>query len=108
LPLDSLDGLSFRQRLPDGPAFYRGAFDLTETGFTFLDMRGWGKGYAWVNGHNLGRHWSVGPQRALFVPKSFLKLGRNEVVIFDLHSAADATTAGGKVQIWDLPGLVRG
>jgi beta-galactosidase len=108
LPLDSLAGLSFGRHMPTGPAFYRATFDLKETGYTFLDMRGWGKGYAWVNGVNLGRHWSVGPQRALFVPESFLKTGTNEVVVFDLHPAAGAGIAGGKVQIWDLPGLVKG
>ncbi|WP_443750962.1 glycoside hydrolase family 35 protein [Asticcacaulis solisilvae] len=108
LPLDSLVGLSFGHAMPTGPAFYRATFDLKETGYTFLDMRGWGKGYAWVNGVNLGRHWSVGPQRALFVPESFLKIGTNEVAVFDLHPTADASIAGGKVQIWDLPGLVKG
>ena len=26
-------------------------------------MRGWGKGLAWINGHNLGWYWpSIGPQ----------------------------------------------
>jgi beta-galactosidase len=107
LPLDDLKGLSFGPGAPDGPAFYRGTFELTETGYTFLDMRGWGKGYAWINGHNLGRHWSVGPQGALFVPESFLKAGMNEVVVFDLHPAPEAGLAGGHNQIWDLPGQVK-
>jgi len=108
LPLDDLKGLDFGAGAPDGPAFYRGTFELTETGYTFLDMRGWGKGYAWVNGHNLGRHWSVGPQRALFVPESFLKSGINEVVVFDLHPSPEASLAAGSDQIWDLPGQVKG
>ncbi len=108
LPLDSLAGLAFGHAMPAGPAFYRGTFELEETGYTFLDMRGWGKGYAWVNGHNLGRHWCAGPQRALFVPESFLKIGINELIVFDLHPAADATIAGGKMQIWDMPGLAKG
>ena len=30
---------------------------------TFVSVRGWGKGLAWINGHNLGWYWpSVGPQ----------------------------------------------
>lgn len=30
---------------------------------TFVSVRGWGKGLAWVNGHNLGWYWpSIGPQ----------------------------------------------
>jgi len=108
LPVDDLKGLAFGTDAIDGPALYRGTFELTETGYTFLDMRGWGKGYAWINGHNLGRHWSVGPQRALFVPESFLKAGANDVVVFDLHPAPEASLASGRNQIWDLPGQVRG
>ncbi|MBB6251164.1 glycoside hydrolase family 35 protein [Nitrospirillum iridis] len=107
LPLDDLTGLTFQAGAGDGPAFHRGTFEVTEAGYTFLDMRGWGKGYAWVNGHNLGRHWSVGPQRSLFVPESFLKIGTNEVVVFDLHPATEGSMAGGRAQIWDLPGQVK-
>lgn len=104
IPLDDLSGLSFRSGIENGPAFYRGHFDLTKTGYSFFDMRGWGKGYVWVNGHNLGRHWSVGPQRALFVPRDFLKTGRNEVVVMDLDPVADPALSAAPHQIWDLPG----
>lgn len=107
LPLDDLSALRFSTEHVTGPAFYRDAFDLTEVGYTFLDMRGWGKGYAWVNGHNLGRHWSVGPQHALFVPAPYLKVGRNEIIVLDLHDGAERSVAGGKNQIWDRPGLVQ-
>lgn len=34
-----------------------------EIGDTYLDMSGYTKGYVWVNGHNLGRYWKVGPQQ---------------------------------------------
>jgi len=107
LPMDSVDGLKFDAVTPDGPAFYRGTFTVDEPGFTFLDMRGWGKGYVFVNGHNLGRYWSVGPQRAMFVPGPWLNSGENEVVILDLHEAGERTIAGGANEIWDLPGLVK-
>ena len=30
-------------------------------GDTYLDMSKWSKGYLWVNGHNLGRYWKIGP-----------------------------------------------
>ena len=108
LPMDNLTGLTFSAQAPDGPAFYRGTFSVEKPGFTFLDMRGWGKGYVFVNGHNLGRHWSVGPQRAMFVPGPWLKAGENEVVVLDLHESAERTLAGGANEIWDLPGLVKG
>ncbi len=108
LPLDDLEALRFGAEPAKGPAFYRGAFELKTAGYTFLDMRGWGKGYVWINGHNLGRFWDVGPQRALFVPGSWLRAGANEVVVLDLHADGERTLAGGKSQIWDRPGLVAG
>lgn len=64
------------------PAFYRGHFDLTTTGDTFLDLRRWAKGAVWINGHALGRFWNVGPQQTLYLPAPFLKKGSNEVVVF--------------------------
>jgi beta-galactosidase len=108
---DDISGLTFAAKPVAGPAFYRGTFNVTADGavpgFTFLDMRGWGKGYVFVNGHNLGRYWSVGPQRAMFVPGPWLKAGVNEVVVLDLHEAGERTLAGGQNEIWDLPGLVK-
>lgn len=65
------------------PAFYQGQFTLSKTGDTFLDMRKWGKGIVYVNGHHLGRYWSVGPQQTLYVPGVWLKKGVNEIVIFE-------------------------
>jgi beta-galactosidase len=107
LPLDDLSGLRFARKPVPGPAFYRGTFRLPQQGYTFLDLRGWGKGYVWVNGHNLGRYWSVGPQRALFVPAPWLNAGENEVIVLDLHSGAERTLAGGTTQIWDVTGAVK-
>lgn len=101
MPLDDLSGLAFSPVPTEGPAFHRGQVDLTTTGFTFLDMRGWGVGYAWVNGHNLGRHWSIGPQRHLFVPADWLRVGRNDIVVLDLAPGGIRTLAGGDSPIWD-------
>jgi beta-galactosidase len=85
LPMDDLSKLRFSQTsdaLPQGPAFYRGEFDLQDTGDTFLDTRGWGKGAVWINGHALGRLWNLGPQQTLYVPAPWLRKGRNELIIF--------------------------
>ncbi len=79
---------------PSGPAFYRGSFELSNTGDTFLDLRGWGKGTVWVNGHQLGRFWYIGPQQTLYVPGPWLRRGRNEVVVYDLVAPAHRTLAG--------------
>jgi len=94
LPMDDLSELSFGATETKGPAFYRGHFDLPETGDTFLDTRGWGKGIVWINGRNLGRFWSIGPQQTLYVPGPWLKKGRNEVIVFDLHPSKKRSLEG--------------
>jgi beta-galactosidase len=51
-------------------------------------MRSWGKGIVFVNGHHLGRYWSVGPQQTLYLPGCWLNAGENEIVIFEQQHAA--------------------
>ena len=58
---------------------------------TFIDMTTWTKGVVWVNGHNLGRFWSIGPQQTLYVPGCWLKFGENEVVILDFFGPRQAS-----------------
>ncbi len=85
LPMDDLSKIQFSKAnasLQSGPAFYRGQFDLHETGDIFLDTRGWGKGAVWINGHALGRFWNLGPQQTLYVPAPWLRTGHNEIVVF--------------------------
>lgn len=50
---------------------------------TFLDLRGWGKGVVAVNGFVLGRYWYLGPEYSLYIPASVLRLGNNDVVVFE-------------------------
>lgn len=69
---------------PNGPVFRRGFFSLEAVADTYVDMREWGKGCVWVNGHNLGRYWEIGPQQTLYVPGPWLKKGRNEIVVFEM------------------------
>lgn len=85
----------------NGPAFYRGQFQVNQIGDTFLRLEGWKKGVAWVNGFNLGRYWEAGPQKALYVPGPLLREGINEIVIFELH----ACPAAAVVQLGDQPDL---
>ncbi|HEU4586906.1 MAG TPA: beta galactosidase jelly roll domain-containing protein, partial [Gemmatimonadaceae bacterium] len=97
LPFDSLGGITFRRASLDGahgPALYRGTFSIDHPGDTFLDMRGWGKGTVWVNGHQLGRFWDIGPQQTLYVPAPWLKAGANEVTVFDLDVPRRRSLAG--------------
>lgn len=65
------------------PALYSGEFEINKIGDVFLDMREWGKGIVFVNGHNLGRYWKVGPQQTLYLPGCWLQKGKNTVVIFE-------------------------
>ena len=63
-----------------GPAMYKAIVTLNEDlQDTYLDMRQWGKGCAFINGFNLGRYWHVGPTRTLYIPAPLLKQGDNEV-----------------------------
>lgn len=98
LPLDAPQLAALRFGPPDPAAppgkFFRGTLDVAAPGDTFLDMSGWKKGVVWVNGHNLGRFWDIGPQKRLYCPAPFLKTGRNEVVVLDLHRAAPAAVRG--------------
>lgn len=65
--------------------FFQGSFDLSQTGDTYFDMSGYSKGVLYVNGHNLGRFWNIGPQQRLYCPAGFLKKGKNEILVFDFH-----------------------
>ncbi len=74
--------------------FFRGYFTLEETGDTFFDLSNYVKGMVYVNGHNLGRYWYIGPQQRLYCPASWLKKGKNEIVVFDLHKNEPADLWG--------------
>jgi len=104
LPLDDLSGLTFQSAAdPNGqqaPTFYRGYVEVDEPADTFLNMEGWTKGVAYINGFNLGRYWEIGPQKTLYVPAPLLRAGRNELIIFELHGAKDAV-----VTLQDYPEL---
>jgi len=86
LPFREVKGMQLKKGVDGGnaPVIRRGSFDLPVVGDTYLDMRQWGKGVVWVNGHNVGRYWSVGPQQTLYVPVEWLKTTKNEVVVLEL------------------------
>ena len=102
LPLDDLSRLKFKKAPADPgiPTFYRGSFDLQNLGDTYLDTTTWGKGHVWVNGHHLGRHWKIGPQQTLFVPSSFLRKGKNEVIVLETDTPSQTSLKGVKQQIF--------
>ena len=77
-----------------GRGYYRGYFDLRKVGDTFLNFEKWGKGQVWVNGHAMGRIWSIGPQQTLYVPGCWLKKGKNEVIVLDIVGPKEAVVWG--------------
>jgi hypothetical protein len=87
LPFDE----RYVQELKSGPVdtarkgvFFKGSFALDFAADTYIDMTNYQKGVVWVNGHNLGRFWDIGPQQRLYCPGLWLKKGKNDIVIFDL------------------------
>jgi beta-galactosidase len=96
LPLDDkmLAHLKFSSATTAGPAFWRAMFSVQKPGDTFLDMRPWGKGVVWVNGHCLGRFWDIGPTQTAYLPGCWLHTGKNEIVILDLVGPEKPEIAG--------------
>jgi beta-galactosidase len=79
--------------------FFKGNFILVKDGGnlsadTYIDVSNYIKGIVWVNGHNLGRYWEIGPQKRLFCPASWLKEGLNEIIVFDLHQTEAKAVKG--------------
>jgi beta-galactosidase len=98
LPLDDkmLAGLKFKEHQigSNMPAFWRGTFNLQKVGDTFLDLRNFGKGDLWVNGHCLGRYWDIGPTQTAYAPGCWLHAGKNEIIILDTIGSENHTVAG--------------
>ena len=100
LPMENPPSLHFaRKNVSTVPAFHMGIFRLPKTGDTFLDMSGWGKGNVWVNAHNLGRFWYIGPQQTLYCPGVWLREGENEIVVLELEDKGKRTIQGLKEPI---------
>ncbi len=92
LPMDNLEKLQYTDSVTVNttPCFYKGVFTVTKRCDTFLKPSGFSRGFAVLNGFNLGRFNNVeGPQRTLYVPKSLLKDGENELIIFDSDGARE-------------------
>lgn len=67
-----------------GKTFYKFKFHIKgKPKDTFLRTDNFQKGFAVLNGFNLGRYWKIGPQKTLYTPASILKEGINELIIFE-------------------------
>lgn len=95
-PLDLTDLARLRERagvLPGsggvaGPSVSFASFDADGPGDRYLRLDGWTKGNAFINGFNLGRYWSRGPQRTLYVPGPLIREGANELAILELQGSS--------------------
>ena len=96
LPMDDMAKLRFSdaKAAAGGPVFYRGQFEVQTLGDTFLDLRGWGKGAVWINGHAVGRFWNAGPQQTLYLPSPWLKKGANDIIVFSQTEPASLRVRG--------------
>ncbi|OOQ59744.1 glycoside hydrolase family 35 protein [Mucilaginibacter pedocola] len=86
LPFNNISKIGLKAGKPavNQPVIKSGTFTLAKAADSYFDMSNWGKGIVWVNGHNLGRYWYIGPQQTLYVPAEWLKAGRNEVKVLEL------------------------
>ncbi len=96
LPLDDLSGLSFKPYSADAfkkhaPIFLRGHFDAKAGVDTYIDMHGFGHGYVFVNGVNLGRYDEAGPQYTLYLPGGWLRDKDNEIIVLDVDPTVPHT-----------------
>ncbi|MER5912281.1 beta-galactosidase family protein [Streptomyces sp. NPDC001982] len=98
LCLDALDGgveaVPFGA-LPagGGPGLYRGTVTVRRAGDARLELPGWTRGFVWINGFGLGRYWSAGPQRSLYVPGPVLREGANDVWVLELEETGPGPEA---------------
>jgi beta-galactosidase len=93
--LSCIENIEFEKEYKGAPpAFFRGVFQVSEIGDTFLNPKGWTKGVAFVNGFNLGRYWTIGPQLTLYVPRHLLKMGENEVILFEYEKVSETRELG--------------
>lgn len=96
LPLEEAFVAGLKLGAPGGRPgiFFRGDFTLTDVADTYFDLSKYQKAVVWVNGHNLGRYWDIGPQKRLYCPGVWLKRGANQITVLDLHQLAAAPVAG--------------
>uniref|UniRef100_A0A1B6DW49 Beta-galactosidase n=1 Tax=Clastoptera arizonana TaxID=38151 RepID=A0A1B6DW49_9HEMI len=74
----------------NAPAFFKTTFTISsqrELTDTYLDIRRWKKGVVFINGFNIGRYYSGGPQLTMYIPSPILKVGENIVIIYEQYES---------------------
>ncbi len=103
LPLKDPSQMTYTDAACTGPCFYHATFNVAQPADTFLDTSAFTKGMVWLNGKPLGRIWDVGPQKALYVPASWLVQGSNEVIVLDLKGVPGHSLQGLNHPVLDAP-----
>jgi beta-galactosidase len=65
-------------------------------------MSNWTKGMVYVNGHNIGRFWEIGPQQTLYMPGCWLRKGENEIIVLDMAGTEKPTVSGLRQPVLDV------
>ena len=91
---DYIENFKDDAKMMGGRGYYRGYFNLKKVGDTFLNFETWGKGQVYVNGHAMGRIWSIGPQQTLYIPGCWLKKGKNEIIVLDVVGPKETVVWG--------------
>ena len=69
----------------NAPAMYCYEVDIDSRADTLLRLEGFTRGVAFLNGFNLGRHWTIEhSENKLYIPAPLLKEGINRIVVFDV------------------------
>ena len=86
LPFDNVNTIVFKNKKTEAnvPVIKTAIINIETPADTYFDMSHWGKGAIWINGHNLGRYWYIGPQQTVYVPAEWLKKGQNKIMILEL------------------------
>lgn len=67
-----------------GPRLYKAILNLdSDPSDTYIDFKGWSKGFVVVNGFVLSRFFKLGPQQAGYLPAPLLTRGQNEILVFE-------------------------
>ena len=84
LSMNSIKKLKYSSPWREGvPSFYEFKFHCLAPEDTYMDMSGFGKGVAFINGYNLGRFWNIGPTLSLYIPRGMMVCGENTITIFE-------------------------
>lgn len=69
----------------NAPMFYKYEFEADVCEDTVLRLDGFTRGVAFINGFNLGRHWTIeNSENKLYIPAPLIKKGKNEIIVFDV------------------------